>query len=303
MMFGNPEELKEQAKAQLLEEGRPLTEENIKMAANDILHTKTAISTILSAAATAAITKDAKLTSTGIATATNVTENNCIPSMAKSMLVAEYQPTIIQEKEGFWKDELDDPYYGYYLMADEEAQGYKPPSYLNLAYIDEDILATSLELKDPNLSIWERLSLKSYLEGQRSIRCNMATVESLGTKIEWLDGFKTWFEDRAERKLIYSAHNASNRNVPIWQQVYSLFSVPAYYYQSLGASFIPVTYGDVATTIAPMARPIVKTFQALNPARILSWGARMETASAVSIQEMKMLPAPKMVKHHVFNVF
>jgi hypothetical protein len=117
MMFGNPEELKEQAKAQLLEEGRPLTEENIKMAANDILHTKTAISTILSAAATAAITKDAKLTSTGIATATNVTENNCIPSMAKSMLVEQTSET---KPEEFWQDEFDDPRDVYLEMLKKE---------------------------------------------------------------------------------------------------------------------------------------------------------------------------------------
>jgi hypothetical protein len=289
MMFGTPKDVVNEAKAQLLEEDRPLTEENIEQTATDILHTKTAISTILSATATAAVTKDAKLTSTGIATATNVTENNCIPSMAKSMLVAEYQPKIIQEKEGFWKDELDDPYYDYYLLANEEAQGLKPPSYLNLAYVDEDILATNIELKDPNLSIWERLSLNSYLEGQRRIRSSMATVESLGTKIEWLDGLKTWFEDRAERKFVYSVQNASNCNAPIWQRYYSLFSAPAYYYQSLGASFIPVTYGDVATTIAPMAGPIVKTFQTLNPTKFISWATRMERASAVPIQQVKLL--------------
>lgn len=48
MMFGKPVEVVNEAKAQLREECRPLTKENIEQTANDILHTKTAISTILS---------------------------------------------------------------------------------------------------------------------------------------------------------------------------------------------------------------------------------------------------------------
>ncbi len=121
MMFGSPDEINEQAKQQLREEGRPLTKENINSTAAKILYQKTAIISLLNASATALITRDPSMVATSIFTTTNVTENNCIPSMTKSVLVSEgYKYPEKDMKEGFWQDQYadaDDLYFQRVLEA------------------------------------------------------------------------------------------------------------------------------------------------------------------------------------------
>ena len=113
-MFGTPEEVKAQAEEALRQQGRPITEENTKLAGADILHQKTVLPTLAAATATALITQSPALTSTAITVATNVTENNCIPSMAKSLMAAQVTGSASEE---FWQEEFQDPRDVYYQRA------------------------------------------------------------------------------------------------------------------------------------------------------------------------------------------
>lgn len=129
IMFGSREEIKAQAEEELHQQGRPVTKESLEMAMNDLLHQKTALITLLSASATAAITRDPGLTSTGIFTATNVVENNCIPSMTKSLMVAQYHQSNSGEgDQPFWQDVFSDPHDLYYQKALETAFPEEEPS-------------------------------------------------------------------------------------------------------------------------------------------------------------------------------
>jgi adhesin HecA-like repeat protein len=131
LILGSPEEIAAQAKQRLKDQGLPVTPENMKVAANDIVHVKTAIPTLLAASATAAITRDPGLVSTGIFAANNVTENNCIPSLTKSLMMAEYGAQE-EGEEGFWKTKFQDPNTLYYQMVLEAAFPDVPPSKIKM---------------------------------------------------------------------------------------------------------------------------------------------------------------------------
>lgn len=170
MMFGDREEIKAQAEKKVREQGLPITEENTNSTANDILHKKTVITQILAASGTAFITRDPGLTSTGISVATNVIENNCIPSMTKSILVSEgckYPEKDV--KEGFWQDEYADPDDLYLEMMADGVKERERPSYLQIQEkeLDEKIKDTEDALKNKKLGVFEKFARHQDLSMMR----------------------------------------------------------------------------------------------------------------------------------------
>lgn len=223
IMFGTHEELKTQAEEELRQQGRPVTKETLQIAMNDLLHQKTMITTLLSASATALITRDPSLVSTGIFTATNVVENNCIPSMTKSVLVSEgwvYSERDV--KKGFWQDEYTNPDDLYYEMAQERG-GESYQNYAVKSHISEGIESIQEALEDKNLSTWQRIALTKELHTMLELQAEMNVTRSA---IRYMVAPVKTLVDSKERKLteinhwVESSHNMlMDTTIPVWQRM------------------------------------------------------------------------------------
>lgn len=222
--------------------------------------------------------------------------------MTKTLLAAECQPEFIQKKEGFWKDEYEDPSDLYYYMAREEDRRHTRARYTSVAFA-EDIEDTRRDLRNPNLSIWEKIYLNSYLQSQVVTRNSIATAEVLCTDIEFSKQMKIGIEQWFSKGLIYSVNNANDPNVSAWRQAYSTVNALTYNNLNLLTSLIPVTYLETGLTFAPVTRtaPVVKTLHAFNPANIYRWAARTKSFYALPVQEVRLLPASSYAPYNYFN--
>lgn len=298
--FEDREGIKNEAKENIREQGLPVTKVTMDNATSDILHQKTAITQLLAASATALITRDAALTSTGISVATNVVENNCIPSTMKSIPYSAIDPEA-KLPEDFW-DKLG--------TEEREVKRRKPGAHArHEKHLDGLIEETVNALNNPNLTTIQRIKLQHSLNNLWKAQAGAQSMRAMKTfserDIQVLRYFKTYIEQGTSQLIGQSLSNLDDPTLPKWQQASSFVNWLMYQNMGLAATLLPATNGEVGLTVLPWFKSAQATrvLHSLNPAKFFQLIGRAGKVNILPAQELKLLPAPKMVKHHVFNVF